>query len=244
MSRIQKPSVLILCVLRVGKRFEIPRNVDFDETEKENFELHDDGLGFSGAGGDKKHLDAPALEVKELFARAVEGAKLARLCKELPTHKPATIARILNGQRKWMRKAVRKPSFLKLGKEQREILVGLLFLTGKLLVLAKRLALTPKANHRWLSSQLLACQYMYGVIEHHQGILWVKNKGESVLDRCFWKCFYMVLETAGLISMKRRLRMVTWTANRNFCGHTRHCMVQLLFSGICSETAKVENDWM
>lgn len=30
------------------------------------------------------------------------------------------------------RKAVRKPSFLKLGKEQREILVGLLFLTGKL----------------------------------------------------------------------------------------------------------------
>ncbi|KAJ6936812.1 LOW QUALITY PROTEIN: hypothetical protein NC652_011480 [Populus alba x Populus x berolinensis] len=29
-------------------------------------------------------------------------------------------------------KAVRKPSFLKLGKEQREILVGLLFLTGKL----------------------------------------------------------------------------------------------------------------
>jgi len=36
-------------------------------------------------------------------ARAVEGAKLAWLCKELPTHKPATIARILNGQRKWMR---------------------------------------------------------------------------------------------------------------------------------------------
>jgi hypothetical protein len=40
--------------------------VDFDETEKEIFELQDDGLGFSGAGGDKKHLDAPALEVKEL----------------------------------------------------------------------------------------------------------------------------------------------------------------------------------
>jgi len=27
--------------------------VDFDETGKEIFELHDDGLGFSGAGGDK-----------------------------------------------------------------------------------------------------------------------------------------------------------------------------------------------
>lgn len=30
----------------------------------------------------------------------------------------------------------------------------------------------------------------------------VKNKGESVLDRFFWKCFYMVLETGRTLYLR------------------------------------------
>ncbi|KAL9333458.1 hypothetical protein Peur_073597 [Populus x canadensis] len=79
--------------------------LDFDENEREAFKFDDDGLGSSGAGGDRKHLDAPALEVKELaeLPEQWRRAKLAWLCKELPAHKPATAVRILNGQRKWIR---------------------------------------------------------------------------------------------------------------------------------------------
>lgn len=79
--------------------------LDFDENERETFKFDDDGLGSSGAGGDRKHLDAPALEVKELaeLPEQWRRAKLAWLCKELPAHKPATAVRILNGQRKWIR---------------------------------------------------------------------------------------------------------------------------------------------
>ncbi|KAF9675941.1 hypothetical protein SADUNF_Sadunf09G0086300 [Salix dunnii] len=72
---------------------------------REIFKFDDDGLGSSGAGGDRKHLDTPELEVKELaeLPEQWRRAKLAWLCKELPAHKPATAVRILNGQRKWMR---------------------------------------------------------------------------------------------------------------------------------------------
>ena len=81
------------------------RILDFDENEREIFKFEDDGLGSSGAGGDRKHLDTSELEVKELaeLPEQWRRAKLAWLCKELPAHKPATAVRILNGQRKWMR---------------------------------------------------------------------------------------------------------------------------------------------
>lgn len=53
-----------------------------------------------------KRLDAtPSLEVKELdeLPEQWRRSKLAWLCKELPAHKPATLIRILNGQKKWIR---------------------------------------------------------------------------------------------------------------------------------------------
>ncbi|KAG9457011.1 hypothetical protein H6P81_001519 [Aristolochia fimbriata] len=48
---------------------------------------------------------APHCEVKELeeLPEQWRRSRLAWLCKELPAHKPATLIRILNGQRKWMR---------------------------------------------------------------------------------------------------------------------------------------------
>lgn len=46
----------------------------------------------------------PSCEVKQLedLPEQWRRSRLAWLCKELPSHKPASIIRILNGQRKWM----------------------------------------------------------------------------------------------------------------------------------------------
>ncbi|KAJ9135606.1 hypothetical protein P3X46_032769 [Hevea brasiliensis] len=65
----------------------------------------DDDPGYSGAGGDKKHMDSPALEVRELeeLPEQWRRARLAWLCKQLPAHKAGTLVRILNAQKKWMR---------------------------------------------------------------------------------------------------------------------------------------------
>ncbi|KAK9287267.1 hypothetical protein L1049_015680 [Liquidambar formosana] len=54
---------------------------------------------------DMKHLSSPPLEVKELeeLPEQWRRSKLAWLCKELPAHSPASLIRILNGQRKWIR---------------------------------------------------------------------------------------------------------------------------------------------
>ncbi|KAG5238854.1 pentatricopeptide repeat-containing protein [Salix suchowensis] len=92
-------------VEQMGSGSQSERILDFDENEREIFKFHGDGLGSSGAGGDRKHLDTPELEVKDLaeLPEQWRRAKLAWLCKELPAHKPATAVRILNGQRKWMR---------------------------------------------------------------------------------------------------------------------------------------------
>lgn len=59
----------------------------------------------SFASADLKHLGTPALEVKELdeLPEQWRRSKLAWLCKELPAHKPGTLIRLLNAQRKWMR---------------------------------------------------------------------------------------------------------------------------------------------
>ncbi|KAK2991470.1 hypothetical protein RJ640_016505 [Escallonia rubra] len=54
---------------------------------------------------DARRFDVPSLEVKELeeLPEQWRRSKLAWLCKELPVHKPATLIRILNAQRKWVR---------------------------------------------------------------------------------------------------------------------------------------------
>lgn len=61
--------------------------------------------GYPGSGGDMKHMDSPALEVKELeeLPEQWRRARLAWLCKQLPAHKAGTLVRILNAQKKWMR---------------------------------------------------------------------------------------------------------------------------------------------
>lgn len=52
-----------------------------------------------------KRIDSPVVEVKELdeLPEQWRRSKLAWLCKELPAHKGATVIRVLNAQRKWMR---------------------------------------------------------------------------------------------------------------------------------------------
>ncbi|KDP38241.1 hypothetical protein JCGZ_04884 [Jatropha curcas] len=75
-----------------------------NENESDVFKYEGD-LGHSGAGWDLKHIDSPALEVKELeeLPEQWRRARLAWLCKQLPAHKAGTLVRILNAQKKWMR---------------------------------------------------------------------------------------------------------------------------------------------
>ncbi|KAF6142720.1 hypothetical protein GIB67_018431 [Kingdonia uniflora] len=56
------------------------------------------------AMNDLKNLDSPTLEVEELeeLPEQWRRAKLAWLCKELPSHKTSTWVRILNAQKKWV----------------------------------------------------------------------------------------------------------------------------------------------
>ncbi|XP_042505552.1 pentatricopeptide repeat-containing protein At2g15820, chloroplastic-like isoform X2 [Macadamia integrifolia] len=69
------------------------------ESEREVFDF--DAVSMDN---DLKHLKLPSLEVKELeeLPEQWRRSRLAWLCKELPSHKPGTLIRILNGQRKWM----------------------------------------------------------------------------------------------------------------------------------------------
>lgn len=73
--------------------------------EGEELRLSDPSLSVDGAVKDLKSLASVSFEVKELqdVPEQWKRARLAWLCKELPAHKPATVVRILNGQRKWMR---------------------------------------------------------------------------------------------------------------------------------------------
>lgn len=56
------------------------------------------------ASTDLKHLSSTSFEVKELeeLPEQWRRSKVAWLCKELPSHKPATLIRILNAQKKWI----------------------------------------------------------------------------------------------------------------------------------------------
>lgn len=57
------------------------------------------------AGSEMRHLDEPVVEVIELeeLPEQWRRAKLAWLCKELPSHRGGTLVRILNAQKKWLR---------------------------------------------------------------------------------------------------------------------------------------------
>ncbi|KAL5993279.1 Pentatricopeptide repeat-containing protein [Asimina triloba] len=81
--------------------------VEHLEANREAVELRpsDPSLSVDGAVKDLKSLPSVSLEVKELqdVPEQWKRARLAWLCKELSAHKPATVVRILNGQRKWMR---------------------------------------------------------------------------------------------------------------------------------------------
>ncbi|KAI3716070.1 hypothetical protein L6452_23132 [Arctium lappa] len=76
-------------------------NLDFDkETKVFKFDA-----SFGTLSVDSKNLNlSPPLDVKELdeLPEQWRRSKLAWLCKELPSHKPATLIRILNAQRKWV----------------------------------------------------------------------------------------------------------------------------------------------
>ncbi|KVH93256.1 pentatricopeptide repeat-containing protein At2g15820, chloroplastic [Cynara cardunculus var. scolymus] len=76
-------------------------NLDFDkETKVFTFDA-----SFGTSSVDSKNLNvSPSLDVKELdeLPEQWRRSKLAWLCKELPSHNPATVIRILNAQRKWV----------------------------------------------------------------------------------------------------------------------------------------------
>ncbi|GMP38181.1 hypothetical protein CsSME_00009525 [Camellia sinensis var. sinensis] len=79
----------------------VRENSDFSrnrEAESFNFDV-------SFESTELKNLNSPPLEVRELeeLPEQWRRTKLAWLCKELPTHKAATLIRILNAQRKWIR---------------------------------------------------------------------------------------------------------------------------------------------
>ncbi|KAK9119125.1 hypothetical protein Scep_017218 [Stephania cephalantha] len=78
---------------------------------KESQERAEGGEGFEfsfeageAAARDVKHLEGARAEVKELeeVPEQWRRSKLAWLCKELPAHKPGTLVRILNAQKKWI----------------------------------------------------------------------------------------------------------------------------------------------
>ncbi|KAI4298424.1 hypothetical protein L6164_031986 [Bauhinia variegata] len=79
------------------------------EIESWDFSSGSDSAAFdfdkSCAATDLKHLPTAELEVKDLdeLPEQWRRARLAWLCKELPAHKPGTLVRILNAQKKWMR---------------------------------------------------------------------------------------------------------------------------------------------
>lgn len=73
--------------------------LEFSRNEEQKFDF--DG---SFESTDLKKISSPAVEVKALeeLPEQWRRSKLAWLCKELPGHKPPTMIRVLNAQRKWM----------------------------------------------------------------------------------------------------------------------------------------------
>ncbi|KAK9071160.1 hypothetical protein SSX86_009728 [Deinandra increscens subsp. villosa] len=79
------------------------------EDENWDFEKDNEPFNFEACFGpsidDSNNLKtSPTVDVKELdeMPEQWRRSKLAWLCKELPSHKPATVVRILNAQRKWV----------------------------------------------------------------------------------------------------------------------------------------------
>ncbi|GAY58224.1 hypothetical protein CUMW_185440 [Citrus unshiu] len=84
-----------------------------DSSQEEKWDMFKNSDAESGsvdfdvgaAGSEMRHLDEPVVEVIELeeLPEQWRRAKLAWLCKELPSHKGGTLVRILNAQKKWLR---------------------------------------------------------------------------------------------------------------------------------------------
>ncbi|KAK1267059.1 Pentatricopeptide repeat-containing protein [Acorus gramineus] len=75
------------------------------ESDRSPFERDDDDDdGEDEALRDAKAFDSPHYEVKELseLPEQWRRAKVAWLCKEVPSHRQATLLRLLNAQRKWV----------------------------------------------------------------------------------------------------------------------------------------------
>ncbi|XXG52001.1 hypothetical protein AAC387_Pa03g0433 [Persea americana] len=83
-------------------------SIDHLEREGPSTQPHDSfhvSDAFDSALSDLRSLpQPPSCEVMQLedLPEQWRRSRLAWLCKELPAHKPATVIRILNGQRKWM----------------------------------------------------------------------------------------------------------------------------------------------
>ncbi|KAJ0522486.1 putative homing endonuclease, LAGLIDADG, tetratricopeptide-like helical domain superfamily [Helianthus annuus] len=78
-------------------------NWDSSKDKLDNESFNFDACFGSSIDDSEKFKASASLDVKELdeLPEQWRRSKLAWLCKELPSHKPATLVRILNAQRKW-----------------------------------------------------------------------------------------------------------------------------------------------
>ncbi|OUZ99887.1 Pentatricopeptide repeat [Macleaya cordata] len=100
---VQRPSCSSLAAFTPSvEQITNEENWDFGEVSRsEDFVFDDGGVTVN----DLKNLpSSPVVEVKELeeLPEQWRRSRLAWLCKELPAHKPGTLIRLLNAQRKWI----------------------------------------------------------------------------------------------------------------------------------------------
>lgn len=78
-----------------------------DDSKSELSSNEEKQFDFDGSfqSTDLKRISSPSVEVKALedLPEQWRRSRLAWLCKELPGHKPPTMIRVLNAQRKWMK---------------------------------------------------------------------------------------------------------------------------------------------
>ncbi|KAL8189120.1 hypothetical protein R6Q57_029381 [Mikania cordata] len=105
------PPRLPLFHTRSGDQSSVNNFVEQLAGEEEIWDFDKDNQSFSfdacfgpNVDDSKSLKSSPSVDVKELdeMPEQWRRSKLAWLCKELPSHKPATLVRILNAQRKWV----------------------------------------------------------------------------------------------------------------------------------------------
>ncbi|KAI3525399.1 hypothetical protein L1887_04164 [Cichorium endivia] len=107
---VVNPPRISLFYTRSAEQSSVSNSVEQLAGENENLDFGKDNDFFQfdasfGSNVDSKNKNlSPSLDVKELdeLPEQWRRSKLAWLCKELPAHKPATLIRILNAQRKWV----------------------------------------------------------------------------------------------------------------------------------------------